>query len=126
MTTHLFEWVKSKTTKTYKLISLVAQWVKDPVLPQWWRRLQLQHKFDPWPGNFRIPLAGQKQKQKHPALMIMVQSNRNPECIACENAKSYRQRVPVVAQWVKNLTSIHVDVGSVSGLTQWVKDSEFQ
>ena len=29
---------------------------------------------------------------------------------------------PVVAQWVKNPTSIHENVGSVPGLTQWVKD----
>ena len=30
--------------------------------------------------------------------------------------------VPVVVHWVKNLTSIHEDVGSSPGLTQWVKD----
>ena len=30
--------------------------------------------------------------------------------------------VPLVAQWVKNPASIHEDVGSVPGLTQWVKD----
>ena len=30
--------------------------------------------------------------------------------------------VPNVAQWVKNPTSIHEDVGLVPGLLQWVKD----
>ena len=30
--------------------------------------------------------------------------------------------VPIVAQWVKNLTSIHKDVGLIPGLTQCVKD----
>ena len=30
--------------------------------------------------------------------------------------------VPIVAQWVKNPTSIREDVGSIPDLTQWVKD----
>ena len=34
-----------------------------------------------------------------------------------------RSGVPVVAQQVTNPTSIHEDVGSIPGLTQWVKDS---
>ena len=30
--------------------------------------------------------------------------------------------VPIMAQWVKNPTSIHEGVGSIPGLSHWVKD----
>ena len=30
--------------------------------------------------------------------------------------------VPFVAQWVKNLTSVHEDVGLIPGLAEWVKN----
>ena len=36
--------------------------------------------------------------------------------------KQFHLGVPVLAQWLTNLTSIHENTGSIPGLAQWVKD----
>ena len=36
--------------------------------------------------------------------------------------RKQESEVPVVAQWVKNPTSIHEDTGLIPGLAQWVKN----
>ena len=40
----------------------------------------------------------------------------------CEDTETKKIGVPIVAQWVKNPTSIHKDVGSIPVLARWVKD----
>ena len=45
----------------------------------------------------------------------------SPQPIYSEKLKAFLG-VPIVAQWVKNPTGIHKDVGSIPGLAQWLKD----
>ena len=72
----------------------MAQWIEDLALSLLWLRSLLWCGFDPWPRNYCMPQAWLKIKP----------------------------RVPVVAQWVNNLPSIHEEAGLIPGLSQWVKD----
>jgi len=49
--------------------------------------------------------------------------NCRPITLITIDIKILNKGVPVVAQWVKNPTSIHKDVSSIPGLAQWPKGS---
>ena len=42
----------------------LAQWVKNPALPQLWLRLKLRLRSDPWPGNSICHGVAKKRKKK--------------------------------------------------------------
>ena len=64
---------------------------------------QLQLRLDRWPGNPHITSAALK---------------RNKQI----NKQLVNNGVPIVAQWLTNLTRNHEVAGSTPGLTHWVKD----
>ena len=52
----------------------------------------------------------------------MDQKERERESGRKEGRKEAKKGVPFVAQQLTNLTSIHIDMGLIPGLTQWLKD----
>ena len=69
-----------------------------PGLAQWVKGPGIA--IDPWPGNSICHGAAKNEK----------------------NNKKIRVGVPVVAQWLTNLTRNHKVKGLIPGLAQWVKD----
>ena len=55
-------------------------------------------RLDPCPGNFHMPQVLSAKKSK------------------------INLGVPIMAQWIKKLTRIHENAGSIPGLAQWAKD----
>ena len=51
-----------------------------------------------------------------------IESNIQVLATGNKTIKMIKDGIPIVAQWVKNQTSICEDVGLIPGLTQWVKD----
>ena len=71
----------------------MVQWVKNLVLSLLW----------PW-------------LQRYLSLTL------GPGTSACHRLRQKTTGVPVVAQWLMNLTRNHEVAGSIPGLAQWVKD----
>ena len=90
---------------------------------------QQQLLIDLWPGNLHMlrvwPSKRQKKKKTEKAQKTKntyTLKLRNVICQIYSIKKTMQFRVPVVAYWVKNLTSIREDAGPILSLAQWVKD----
>ena len=52
----------------------MAQWVKDPAVPQLRHRPQLWCQLDPWPGNVHMPRVWLKKKRERQSYFYIIQS----------------------------------------------------
>ena len=79
---------KKKKFLKKKGVPVVAQWVKDMVLPQLWCWSKLQLRFSPWPGNFHMLWVQPKKKKKektHPSSPNPDQPLRIAKMLAAAN-----------------------------------------
>ena len=61
--------------------------------------------------------------------VLLCSTGNSIQALGIDHGRWYQKKnvgVPAVAQWVKNLTNIHEDAGSIPGLAQWVKDLALQ
>ena len=110
------QWVKNLTAAAP--VAAEAQipspaWVsglKDSVLPQLWHGIQFLAQELPYAMGVAIK---NKTKQK-----LQLQQFVNEYTVL----KEVNFGIPIVAQWLTNLTRNHEVAGLIPGLAQWVKD----
>ena len=61
-------------------------------------------------------------KWKDGAIIVLYKNGGHFTSSAVYGTEKHKHGVPIVAQWLTNLTSNHEVVGSIPGPTQWVND----
>ena len=97
------------------LCPVPAQRVKDLEL------LQLQLRIWSLVQELHMPQGSQKWKEKRKRKQSCKNIYKTLGVVISERERE-RERVPIVAQWVKSLSCIHEEADSIPDLAHWVKD----